>query len=692
MKLNLRNLTRVTRVTQKALGVISLFAIVSCSSETPDAGTPDTGTPEPEVRAFITTWLVPAHDLSITIPTRGMGYDYKVDWGGDGDREADNYDESSETYSGDATYKYAEAGTYTVSITGVFPRIFFNNGGDKNKIIAINQWGTIRWGSMERAFFGCSQLEGQATDSPDLSRVERMTSMFQGARKFNQDISNWDVSNVQNMNSMFRAAHAFNQDISGWKVSNVTSMSSMFRSAHSFNQNIGGWTVSSVENMNSMFRAATSFEQNLGGWDISSLTSAEGMFFGVELLEDNYNALLTGWSSTAQTATDTTKIPFHGGKSTPSGDGVTARTSLVTKFWEITPSATDDPTPFVTTWVVSADDLSITIPTTGGGYSYKVNWSDGSDDTTTYTGAATHPYTVAGTYKVKITGDFPRIYFNNGGDKDKITAINQWGTIRWGGSMDSAFRGCSNLAGQATDTPDLSNVTDMSFIFTGASSFNGDIGAWDTSNVTNMTSMFVAASVFKQNIGDWKTSNVTNMASMFQGASVFNQNIAGWDTAMVTNMNTMFAGASVFNQNIGDWKTSNVTNMTSMFQDAKAFNQDISGWETAMVTNMNTMFLGASSFNGDIGDWKTSNVTNMASMFQNAKAFNQDISGWDTAMVTNMNTMFGGASVFNRDLSSWNVCAVTVTTGSVNFANGAGNFQDTAKHPNFGDSTNCTTM
>ena len=64
---------------------------------------------------------------------------------------------------------------------------------------------------------------------------------------------------------------------------------------------------------------------------------------------------------TAQTATDANKIPFHGGKSTPSGDGLIARTSLVTKFWEITPSAsaTDDPTPFVTTWEVAAGDRSL---------------------------------------------------------------------------------------------------------------------------------------------------------------------------------------------------------------------------------------------------------------------------------------------------------------------------------------------
>ena len=46
--------------------------------------------------------------------------------------------------------------------------------------------------------------------------------MFQGARLFNQDISNWDVSSVTTMVSMFQGASLFNQDISNWNVSSVT--------------------------------------------------------------------------------------------------------------------------------------------------------------------------------------------------------------------------------------------------------------------------------------------------------------------------------------------------------------------------------------------------------------------------------------------------------------------------------------
>ena len=72
------------------------------------------------------------------------------------------------------------------------------------------------------------------------------------------------------------------------------------------------------------------------------------------------------------------------------------------------------PDDFVTTWSVqgSSGSRTIVIPTTGSGYSYNVNWGDGGIDTTTYTANVTHTYADAGTYTVRISGDFPRIYFN----------------------------------------------------------------------------------------------------------------------------------------------------------------------------------------------------------------------------------------------------------------------------------------
>ena len=58
-----------------------------------------------------------------------------------------------------------------------------------------------------------------------------MSSMFENAAAFNQDISSWNVYNVTNMNDMFRANSVFNKDITGWNTFNVTNYTNMFKDA-----------------------------------------------------------------------------------------------------------------------------------------------------------------------------------------------------------------------------------------------------------------------------------------------------------------------------------------------------------------------------------------------------------------------------------------------------------------------------
>ncbi len=318
---------------------------------------------------------------------------------------------------------------------------------------------------------------------------------------------------------------------------------------------------------------------------------------------------------------------------------------------------------------VSADN-EFTIPTIREGYNYNVDCNnDGVNEVTAQTGDYTCVYPQAGTYTIRIKDNsgartgFPRIFFfedvlGTSSDAGKLLTIEQWGTGKWT-SMNSAFRGCVNLVGQATDTPDLSNVTDMSSMFNGASTFNQDIGDWNTANVTDMSDMFNGASTFNQDIGSWDTANVGNMRTMFHEASAFNQDISGWNTANVGNMSFMFVRASAFNQDIGGWNTASVTDMSGMFSDAYAFNHDIGGWNTANVTDMSGMFSYASAFNQDIGSWDTASVTDMNDMFRLASIFNQDIGDWNTASVTDMSRMFADASAFNQDIGGWNTASVT---------------------------------
>lgn len=236
-----------------------------------------------------------------------------------------------------------------------------------------------------------------------------------------------------------------------------------------------------------------------------------------------------------------------------------------------------------------------------------------------------------------------------GADKDKMIDLMQWGDVAWS-SMSTMFYGCSNLQISASDTPNFSNVTDLSYMFNGASVFNQDISSWNTSSVTNMSYMFYGATVFNQNIGGWNTSNVTNMSYLFFSASSFNQNISSWNTTSVSDMSRMFANASVFNQNISSWNTSSVTNMEAMFGSAFAFNQNISSWNFTSVSNMISMFRNASAFNQNLGSWVLRPTgVNLTTMLENSGLscanYSNTLFDWAKNTNTPPNVVFGASGL-----------------------------------------------
>ena len=233
-------------------------------------------------------------------------------------------------------------------------------------------------------------------------------------------------------------------------------------------------------------------------------------------------------------------------------------------------------------------------------------------------------------------------------------------------NMSGMFSGASTF-NQPISSWDTARVIDMSNMFKDARAFNQSIGSWNTSNVTTMQGMFQNATAFNDPIGSWNTSKVTDMSYMFSGAK-FNRVISSWDTARVTNMEAMFQNATAFNQPIGSWNTASVINMNSVFQYATVFNQNIGSWNTASVTSMNSMFFGASAFNQPIGTWNTASVTNINFIFCLAPAFNQPIGTWNTGSVTEMVSVFNTASVFNQPLDRWNTSRVKSMQGMFNSA------------------------
>lgn len=174
--------------------------------------------------SFVTTWKTDnsgdSDSTAITIPTfPGETYDYDVSWNTDGVWETG--------FTGDATHDYGEAGTYTVSIRGDFPQIYFNNAGDKDKLLSVERWGSTLWSSMENAFYGCVNLVCNATDAPKLSQVVSTTSMLREASSFDEDIGHWNVSNVSDMSFMLEGVtlSVANYDglLNGWNSQDLQS-------------------------------------------------------------------------------------------------------------------------------------------------------------------------------------------------------------------------------------------------------------------------------------------------------------------------------------------------------------------------------------------------------------------------------------------------------------------------------------
>ena len=147
---------------------------------------------------------------------------------------------------------------------------------------------------------------------------------------------------------------------------------------------------------------------------------------------------------------------------------------------------------------------------------------------------------------------------------------------------------------------------------------NTDLTGFCTTLVTNMEGTedgfqivpFINADS-NQDISSWDVSNVTNMQWVFAYTTSFNQPLNSWDVSSVTNIRGMFKNTSSFNQPLNNWDVSNDINMYEMFQDSEAFNQPLNNWDVSNITlsNMNYMFTNALAFNQDLSGWCVANIS-----------------------------------------------------------------------------------
>ena len=164
-----------------------------------------------------------------------------------------------------------------------------------------------------------------------------------------------------------------------------------------------------------------------------------------------------------------------------------------------------------------------TIPINAGTFNYDISTDDGYS-ATGVTGAHTITFPSGkGVHNVVITGLFPGVLFNAGGDDDKILTIDNWGTYGKGSTdQQKAFYGCSLLAINATDEGNFSQVTNF-FRF-----------AFFTPNITTFPFINLSSATNFNSFLYYATSLTTFPANMFDNSPATNYINAFANTNLTT--------------------------------------------------------------------------------------------------------------------------------------------------------------
>lgn len=210
------------------------------------------------------------------------------------------------------------------------------------------------------------------------------------------------------------------------------------------------------------------------------------------------------------------------------------------------------------------------------------------------------------------------------------------GTIYGYGSLSGMFQGVSVRELRGIDTFDVSNVTDMSYMFYSMErilNFYG-LSSWNTSKVSNMRYMFAStiirrydqqgADLYPEFLKNWDTSSVTDMSNMFQSCDGLKDLdfLSTWNTKSVTNMSGMFYWCrSLLNiDGVKNWNTGNVTDMSGMFNEClRSTNACPRGGGNCLLNNNLT----SSSSNLDaLKKWDVSHVSTFRDMFAGCTTLN----------------------------------------------------------------------
>ena len=452
----------------------------------------------------------------------------------------------------DYTFEDSAFNIFTGQVTSMVDLFRINNfDGD------IGYWDTSNVTTME-GMFQFNRFFNSDISSWDTGNVTDMSIMFADADAFNQDIGVWDTSNVENMSGMFAGNEAFNRNIGSWDTSNVTDMLRMFADSFFVDGGIGNWDTSRVQNMFGMFSGNVVFNGDISGWDTSNATDMRQMFDDAR----RFNRDISGWNvrriasepfnfdRLASNQWTNDEKPFWGSIGVASASSVQAISADGTYYVDDTVllSITFDRA------VRGADGVVAQLALNNGGVATYVGGS-GNTVEFSYTVGAGEEIDVLDFASVDALSPAGAIVSAGGGtpapSQLELPTPNGAGSISDGATLvitgerpadcyDSINAGIIGRAGWLGDCEGLYIVADRAELIAARDS-NHTISHTDGNDYTFGDSAF---NIF--------TGQVTDMSSLFSGTT-FNQDIGYWDTSLVTNMDDMFNGASAFDQDISGW-------------------------------------------------------------------------------------------------------------------------------------------
>jgi len=336
-----------------------------------------------------------------------------------------------------------------------------------------------------------------------------------------------------------------------------------------------------------------------------------------------------------------------------------------------------------------------TIPTTTGTYLYDYTTSDGQSGTG-ITGDETITFASgAGTYEIYITGTFPYIYFDNGGDKLKLLRVLEWGDYGAGATTQSrAFYGCTNLSSIASDVDNLNLIILGDIMFLNCSSLTSLPSGLILGSLTNGREMFHDCSLSSLPSGMTLglVTDGTNMflnnsltslpsglilGSLTNGTNMFlNNSLTSLPAAMtlpsLTNGREMFHNCSLSSLP-ASMTLPALTIGDTMFRD-NLLTSLPSGMTLGLVTDGELMFFNNSLTSLPSG-FTLASLTNGINMFNGNTIATADYSqllvDLESGNPNNSVTFHGGSSLYNatgkvaRDILTGGVRLWTITDGGL---------------------------